>query len=258
MATKLVFYDYILKKATIKRGFFNACFANFKRKFSLQRIFTSTKQDAATMSKYLLFIDTETSDVPGDLTKPYSEASNWPFAVQISWCVYNKTGKKVKAQSYFINSSDIQVSVPALKIHSITKQMLRDYGVSRKTVLQMLKSDVAQYKPLLVGHFLELDYHIVGADAFREKMANPLQGLTTFCTMLATKHMVKNPRTIYLKLGILFEQLFHQPLNNQHNALTDAVATADCFFELVKQKEITNFMQPPIASIQAATYVIPQ
>jgi DNA polymerase-3 subunit epsilon len=208
------------------------------------------------MSQYVLFIDTETSDIPVDLNKSYSEASNWPFAVQISWCVYNKSGKKIKAQSYFINNRDILVSVSSLKIHGITKQMLRDYGVSRKTVLQMLQNDVAQYKPLLVGHFLELDYHIVGADAFREKILNPLQGLATFCIMLATKHLVKNPRTNYLKLGVLYEQLFHQSFSNQHNALNDALATADCFFELVKQKEIVNFTQTPIASIQAAVYLV--
>jgi DNA polymerase-3 subunit epsilon len=209
------------------------------------------------MSQYVLFIDTETSDVPGDLNKPYNLASNWPFAVQISWCIYNKAGKKIKSQTYFINSKDIQVSVASLKIHGITKQMLRDYGVSRKTVLQMLQNDVQQYNPLLVGHFLELDFHIIGVDAFREKMANPLHGLTTFCTMLATKQLVKNPRTTYLKLGCLYEHLFRQPLNNQHNALNDAIATADCFFELVKQKEITNFTQVPIASIQATCAVMP-
>jgi DNA polymerase-3 subunit epsilon len=221
-----------------------------------KRIFTATKQAVVVMSQYVLFIDTETSDVPGDLSKPYNLASNWPFAVQISWCVYNKAGKKIKAQSYFINNRDIQVSVSSLKIHGITKQMMRDYGVSRKTVLQMLQSDVQQYKPLLVGHFLELDYHIIGVDAFREKMTNPLLGLTTFCTMLATKHLVKNPRTSYLKLGTLYEQLFHQPFKNQHNALNDAIATADCFFELVKQKEITNFTQAPIASIQATNAIV--
>ncbi len=214
------------------------------------RIFTAMKQAAINMSQYVLFIDTETSDIPSDLNKPYSDASNWPFAVQISWCIYNKIGKKIKAQSYFINNRDIQVSVSSIKIHGITKQMLRDYGVSRKTVLQLLQSDVAQYKPLLVGHFLELDYHIVGVDAFREKIPNPLQGLTTFCTMLASKHLVKNPQTTYLKLGVLYEQLFQRPLSHQHNALNDAVATAECFFELIKQTEIANFTQAPILSIQ--------
>jgi DNA polymerase-3 subunit epsilon len=208
------------------------------------------------MSQYVLFIDTETSDVPGDLSKPYTLVCNWPFAVQMSWCIYNKAGKKIKSQSYLINSRDILVSVSSLKIHGITKQMLRDYGVSRKTVLQMLQNDVAQYKPLLVGHFLELDYHIIGVDAFREKIPNPLRGLITFCTMHATKHLVKNPRTTYLKLGCLYEQLFHQPFNNQHNAMNDAIATADCFFELVKQKEIVNFTQAPIATIQATNVVM--
>lgn len=200
------------------------------------------------MNQYILFIDTETSDVPVDLTKPYSEPNIWPFAIQISWCIYTKAGKKIKEQSYFINNKDIRVSADSLKIHSISKQTLQDYGISRKTVLQMLQSDVAQYNPLLVGHFLQLDFHIIGADAYREKMINPLQLLPTFCTMLATKHLVKNPRITYLKLCDLYDMLFNKPLANAHNALCDAVATANCFFELVKLKEITSFRQPPIPS----------
>jgi hypothetical protein len=35
-------------------------------------------------------------------------------------------------------------------------------------------------------------------------------------------------------------------LLSQHNAMVDATATAECFFELVKRKEIYNFTQPPI------------
>jgi len=198
------------------------------------------------MNQYILFIDTETSDKPKDLNKPYNELNYWPNAVQISWCIYTKEGKKIKEKSYFINNKDIQIAESSFKIHGISKQTLRDYGVSRKTVLQMLQSDVNQYKPLLVGHFLELDFHIIGADAFREKMPHPLQSLSTFCTMLTTKHLVKNPRTTYLKLGVLYELLFNRPLQNTHNALSDAVATAECFFELLKRNEINMFNQSPI------------
>ncbi|MBC7721600.1 MAG: 3'-5' exonuclease [Pedobacter sp.] len=203
------------------------------------------------MNQYILFIDTETSDVPVDLSKPYSEPNNWPFAVQISWCIYTKAGKKVKEQSYFINNKDIHVSAGSQKIHGISKQTLRNYGISRKTVLQMLQNDVAQYKPLLVGHFLKLDYYIIGADAFREKMTNPLELLPTFCTMLATQHLVKNPRITFLKLCDLYDMLFNKPLINTHNALSDAMATANCFFELIRLKEITSFCQPPIATNQS-------
>ncbi len=198
------------------------------------------------MNDYLLFIDTETSGLPKSLDKPYSAVNNWPNAVQVSWCIFTKDGRKIKEKSYFINNNDIQISSGAIKVHGITKHVLKDYGISRKSVLSMLTADITQYKPLLVGHFLELDYHVIGADAYREKMENPLQLVPAFCTMVATKHMVKNPAATFLKLGQLHEILFNQPLQHQHNALSDAMATATCFFELVRRKEITNFKQPPI------------
>ena len=111
----------------------------------------------------------------------------------------------------------------------------------------MLTKDLKQYAPTIVGHFTELDYHIIGAAYFNETMENPMEKLPVFCIMKASKHLQQNPNSQFLRLGDLYELLFKRPLLSQHNALVDATATADCFFELVKQKEITNFTQPPVA-----------
>ena len=199
------------------------------------------------MTDFLLFIDTEASGLPKKWDLPYTVEGNWPFAVQVSWFVYNKDGVKVKEQNYFVSNKDFKISETALGIHGLTPIFLKKNGIPRMELLHILSKDLEEYQPMIVGHFLELDYHVIGAEYHRigiEK--HPMQNLPCFCIMSASMHLQQNPNSKFLHLGQLFELLFKKPLLNQHNALVDASATADCFFELVKRNEIISFDQPPI------------
>ena len=212
-------------------------------------IFTSyndREDQPPPLKDYLLFIDTETTGLPKKWNRHYSVPNNWPYAVQVSWLIYSKDGKKIKEENHFINNDDFEITPAALNIHGFTKIFLQQNGKPRCDVLGKLSLDVQQYQPMVVGHFTALDYHIIGADFYREKLENPLEKLSTFCIMIASQHLQQNPNYKFLRLGNLYELLFKQPLLGQHNALTDATATADCFFELAKRNEIRSFSQPPI------------
>ena len=198
------------------------------------------------MQDYLLFIDTEASGLPKKWYLPYSEPGNWPHVVQVSWIIYHKDGQKVSEQNHFINDDDFTISATALRIHGLNKVFLKQHGIPKNKVLKMLSEDLATYQPMIIGHFLELDYHIIGAEYWRTGMPNPMEQLPTFCIMMASKHLQQNPQCKYLRLGDLYSLLFKKQLSNQHDALADAAATADCFFELVKRNEIESFDQPPI------------
>jgi DNA polymerase-3 subunit epsilon len=63
-------------------------------------------------------------------------------------------------------------------------------------------------------------------------MEQPMSKLPMFCTMLGSKGLVRNPQMHYLKLGQLYDLLFNRQMIKQHNAMIDALATAECFFEL--------------------------
>jgi DNA polymerase-3 subunit epsilon len=195
---------------------------------------------------YLLFIDTEASGLPKKWNLPYSVPENWPHAVQVSWLIFTKTGEKIKEENHYINNNDFDISPGALSVHGLTKQFLQQTGMPRRELLQLLTRDLQQYEPTVVGHFTELDYRVIGADYFREGLENPMEALSTFCIMKATQHLQQNPDSKFLRLGNLYEILFKRPLLSQHNALVDATATAECFFELVKRKEICSFTQPAI------------
>lgn len=198
------------------------------------------------LNDYLLFIDTEASGLPKKWDQPYDVPGNWPHAVQVSWLIYNKEGQKIKGQNHYISNNDFDMSPAALTVHGLTKSFLQQNGILRREMLLLLLSDIEQYHPEFIGHFIELDYHLLGAEFYREGIQNPLKKLSTFCIMKASQHLQQNPQSKFLRLGNLYELLFKQPLLCQHNAVVDAAATADCYFELVKRKEIKIARQPPI------------
>lgn len=192
------------------------------------------------MRDYLLFLDTEASGLPRKWNLPYSNSANWPSAVQIAWVIYTKDGILLKKEDHYINDSDIVVKPSAIKIHGITRDYLNEHGENRKEVMQLFVDDLKKYQPLILGHFMEFDYHILSADFYRTGIENTMAALPKFCTMQASSFYVQDPSVNYLRLGELYALLFNATLKNQHNAMADAIATADCFFELVKRGDITD------------------
>ena len=187
------------------------------------------------MQNYLLFIDTEASGLPKDWNQPYSDNDNWPYAVQVSWVIYTADRVEVKREDHYIKNIDFTISNASYKIHGIDRAMLNQKGEWRKDVMALLADDLQQYQPLVVGHFVELDFNITGVDFYREGMLNPMERLPLFCTMLASSGFVHNPQAKYLKLNDFYNKLFDKPLAAHHNAIVDALATAEVFFELQKR-----------------------
>lgn len=192
------------------------------------------------MRDYLLFLDTEASGLPKKWNLPHSNSSNWPSAVQISWVIYKNDGTLIKTENHYIGDQDILLNPSAIKIHGITTEFLSMHGEPRKSVMQFFAHDLLKYQPLVVGHFMEFDYHVAAADFFRAGISNPLEHLPSFCTMQASSFYSREPVVTHLRLGELYAMLFNAKLKNPHNALEDAKATARCFFELFRRGDITN------------------
>ena len=47
---------------------------------------------------YLIF-DTETTGLPKDWKKPYTDTDNWPRAIQIAWQLHDEMGELVEAKA---------------------------------------------------------------------------------------------------------------------------------------------------------------
>jgi DNA polymerase-3 subunit epsilon len=190
------------------------------------------------MNDYLLFVDTETSGIPHDWAQPYAAGTAWPHIVQLAWIIYGPGGHPVKTENHYIRPSDYDISPDSGRIHGLTRQFLETHGDSRHAVMQRLHDDLKHYQPLVVGHFMELDFHMIGVSFHRAGLPNPLLALPTFCTMRLTERFIQPLQQQYLRLADLYHRQFGRAMPQQHDALADAQATADCFFELQRKGDI--------------------
>jgi DNA polymerase-3 subunit epsilon len=207
------------------------------------------------VSGYTLFVDTETSGMPTNWQRPYAEPGAWPHIAQVAWLLYGPDGELVKSENHYVRPSDYDISPASGRIHGLTLAFLQEHGEPRRTVMQRLHDDLVRYRPLVVGHFLALDFHMVGVSFHRSELSNPLVGLPTFCTMRFTERFMQPVRQQYLRLADLYHRQFGRPMLNQHDALADAEATAQCYFEMWRKGDIdaqTVADQPPLLPPPAA------
>ncbi|MCJ8210036.1 3'-5' exonuclease [Mucilaginibacter sp. RS28] len=190
------------------------------------------------VNKYYLFIDSESSGLPLNWHQPLSESGNWPRAVQVSWIIYNENREEVKRENFYIRDDDFEITAAATKVHGITSAFLKTNGVSRSEALSVLAADLREYQPLVIGHFIKLDYYVLSADFLRMGTTSALDNSPLFCTMVASGQLRRSVVDRQLHLEELYYLLFNRDLQQQHNALADAAATAECFFKLWDEGEL--------------------
>ncbi len=192
------------------------------------------------MNSYLLFIDTETTAVPKRWDLPYSDTGNWPSAVQVSWIICSEDGTEIKKEDRYIFEEDLVISEGSFRVHGITEEFLRSRGKSRREVLNDLAGDIVKYNPLIVGHFLEFDLHILSADFLRAQLPNPFGNSRFYCTMLKSHQYRSGTSKTGMRLPQLYRLLLNDKAEPSHNAIVDAGMTARCFFEIRCQNQITE------------------
>jgi DNA polymerase-3 subunit epsilon len=192
------------------------------------------------LKDYYLFIDTETSGLPKNWKAPYALKNNWPHIIQIAWIIYDENFIEIKRQNRYIKNTAIKIEKSARKIHHITEAFLNENGQLISTALKAFYQDIKKYKPTLIGHFLEFDYHMINVEFERIGKKNILKNLPLFCTMKASKSYVRNPSVELLKLNDFYFELFNDRPEESHNALSDALNTAKIFIHLFKSGEINK------------------
>lgn len=192
------------------------------------------------MNSYLLFIDTETTAVPKRWDLPYSDTGNWPSAVQVSWIICSEDGTEIKKEDRYIFEEDLVISEGSFRVHGITEEFLRSKGKSRVEVLADLAGDIVKYNSLIVGHFLEFDLHILSSDYLRAGLPNPFRNSRFYCTMLKSRQYTSGTSKSSLRLPELCRNLLNEIAEPSHNAILDAEMTARCFFEILRQNQISE------------------
>lgn len=129
-----------------------------------------------------LFFDTETSGLPRQMDAPVSRLENWPRVVQLAWILTDFQGRVISQRQYLIQPTGWRMQPGALKVHGITLAHARRHGYPLPDVLHRFALDLLQTDSI-IGHNVQFDQKILGAEFLRLGQTNPLQRRHAQCTM---------------------------------------------------------------------------
>lgn len=186
---------------------------------------------------YLVF-DAETTGLPKNFNAPLSDSDNWPRMVQIAWQIHDDLGNLIENQDYIIKPEGYDIPFNTSRINGITTKIANEEGRDLEEVLIEFSKALENVR-VVVGHNVEFDYKIVGAEFFRKNITDNLQEKpkadtmilgTDFCQIAGGKNgKFKSP-----KLAELYEKLYGEKFDEAHNAAADVNATAQAFFEMMR------------------------
>ena len=198
------------------------------------------KQANDIQEKRLLFFDTETNGLPIDYAATSANLNNWPRLVQLSWIITDSIGGISKVGNHIIKPEGFIIG-SSQRVHGITQKKAMEEGDDLKTVLQEFVKDINSAQ-MIIGHNVEFDMKIVGAELLRSGYYDIFEGKHYFCTMKNTIDYCclpgghKGPK--YPKLQELHSILFGKEYDNAHDSLDDVYATKSCYFELLNRNLI--------------------
>ena len=187
--------------------------------------------------KYLFF-DTETTGIPNDYKAPCTNTDNWPRLIQLGWLLTDAAGRILSEGNHIVRPDGFEIPKAASDVHGITTEFALENGKPLLDVIFAFGADLNQ-ADCVVGHNLDYDLHIVGAEYVRLGYDSRIMfARPTLCTMQATIQFCNIPGRFgpkWPKLMELYTKLFGQEFDGAHDAMADIVATKDCFFELIRR-----------------------
>ena len=193
---------------------------------------------------YLIF-DTETTGLPRNWNAPLSDSDNWPRCVQIAWQLHASDGRMISHDDFIIKPDGFDIPFESEKVHGISTSLAKQDGVDIITALESFLSVLDQAE-FLVGHNLNFDLKIIGAELLRLNKENTLAEkliLDTCTEDTALLCELPGGRGGKFKLPTLAELyffLFQDSFEEAHNATADVEATARVFIELIRQNKFTQ------------------
>ena len=194
--------------------------------------------------KYLIF-DTETTGLPKNYNAPLSDSDNWPRLVQLAWQIHDENGDLVENHNLIVRPDGFDIPFNATKIHGISTEKALKEGIPLDEALSIFSESLKE-KPIIIGHNIEFDINIVGAEYFRlNQDTEQLTQLKSIDTKDESTEYCAIPggrggKFKWPTLSELHQKLFGVPFDEAHNAAADVNATARCFFELIRINVISE------------------
>ena len=183
-----------------------------------------------------LVFDTETTGLPKSWKAPLTDLDNWPRMVQLAWQCHDIRGKFLYAKNHVILPDGYTIPDDVVAVHGITTEIAQEQGIPLKEALEDFIADVKKAKHV-IGHNVEFDINIVGAELLRCEMPEIMTKAPELCTKIESTEycaIMKKGRVKWPTLTELHLRLFEVPFEEAHNAAADVEATTRCFLELIR------------------------
>ncbi|MDR0940657.1 MAG: DNA polymerase III subunit alpha [Bacteroidales bacterium] len=203
-----------------------------------------------------IIFDTETTGLPKDYNAPLSDSDNWPRLVQLAWQIHDDSGEFISAHNEIVRPEGFIIPFQASKVHGISTEKALEIGKPLNEVLALFSEHLAHCTHI-AGHNIEFDLCIMGAEFYRKSITSPFEKKIVVDTMKLSVDFCQIPsgrggKFKFPKLAELHTKLFNESFDEAHNASADVLATARCFFELIRLNVITaNNLQIDTAWVQA-------
>lgn len=189
---------------------------------------------------YLIF-DTETNGLPKNYKASMFEVDNWPRVIQLGWILLSSDMKTVSENKYFIKPDGWTVPTEPFWVDKgYSTERCDKEGKPMSVVLKMLIDDINKSK-YMVAHNISFDHNVLGAEMIRYG-ARATTKTAKICTMDIGTDYCKIPGNYgkfkWPKLEELYRHLFDKDFIGAHDALSDCRATAECFIEFCRLRQI--------------------
>lgn len=178
----------------------------------------------------ILFIDTETTGLPGRLPAPR--------LVQLAAVLYCDDGRELDGFDCLIKPDGWTVPDAAAAIHGFTTEECNIAGIRISHAMETLIY-LRNEATIIAAHNLQFDRLIIDGEL------SSTHGLRlfaphhqSFCTMLSTTNVVKIPSSRgykWPKLAEAYRFFFERDFEGAHDARADVRACADIYFELKRR-----------------------
>ncbi len=207
---------------------------------------------------YLIF-DTETTGLPRNYNAPVTDTDNWPRLVQIAWQLHDNKGNLLTAENYIVKPEGFTIPFNSEKIHGISTKKAKEVGHDLREVLAHFSEDINKSQ-LLIGHNVEFDINIMGAEFVRTAIDSNLMTTNALDTKTASTAYCAIPggrggKFKWPTLTELYTKLFGKAFDDAHDAAYDVSATAKCYFGLIKAKVVSPLDETAVNDI---TYEAPK
>ena len=186
------------------------------------------------MTQSFLALDCETNGLPelvdGGLRR------EWPRLVELSWGLFDYTGRELVSQSSLVVPQGFVVLPSATAVHGITTEIAISAGRPLGRVLEEL-SFVLTRADVAVAHNWNFDASVLRAEYARIGGPDPIVNARRVCTMEGSTEWCAIPGVRGFKwpsLKELYARLFNETLRSAHRAEQDMRACARCYLELIR------------------------